>query len=448
MSQTHQQFAQPAKQYGRRNSFTDMPREGGSGVSASESSSTARPRGHSRTSSFDVRHDRHGEEKVIVDDTNWFDVPLAFAIVPAIGSLLTGSDLLKDFFHLAFLLYYLRYLIRVPWTLYSSARARRTHSSFTDINSANDQHIRKLARTELRIAELTYLAFTIIAPFLGAILLRSVSKLLSIDMVSTFSTSLFVLATGIRPWRHLVDLLRQRTEALHDAVHLPSEDSLISRVEAIEAHLDNIRAALEDKGGAQDMLEAVNGSLDLTRKELKKVEKSAEAARMANEARLRALESAVEALQNTPVPQAPPPFVRMQNGAPATTVSFTIPQSLADLVLKPLDRLVAFASPPKGRYRDLDKTALARAEIVEVNDDDEIYDEEFAEGRKQAGKGGNGKRVSFAVVETSNCDREQEEQLPFFTWLIERLAWIALSPLRWTRTVASAMLQLPLEASS
>lgn len=47
-----------------------------------------------------------------IRDSNWFDVPLVFALVPAIGSLLTGSDLLKDFLHLAFLLYYLHNLIK------------------------------------------------------------------------------------------------------------------------------------------------------------------------------------------------------------------------------------------------------------------------------------------------------------------------------------------------
>ncbi|KAG8985186.1 hypothetical protein FRB90_004893, partial [Tulasnella sp. 427] len=109
-----------------------------------------------------------------IRDSNWFDVPLVFALVPAIGSLLTGSDLLKDFLHVAFLLYYLHNLIKVPWTLYTAARARRSHPS---VRVSPDDRLRALARSELRMAELIYLVFTIVAPFLGALLLRSTSKL-------------------------------------------------------------------------------------------------------------------------------------------------------------------------------------------------------------------------------------------------------------------------------
>lgn len=273
---------------------------------------------------------------------------------------------------------------------------------------------------------------------------------LSIDVVSTFSTSLFVLATGIRPWRHLIDLLRQRTEALHDAVHLPSDETVHSRVQAIEEHLTDLQSLLEDRSGEADMLEAANASLDLARKELKKVEKNAEATRVANDARLRALEMAVEALQNTPIHPPPLPMQAFRPIHNGTTVAFTIPQSLADLVIKPFDRLAAFASPPKQRrYRDMgnqnEKTPLTRAEIVEVNDDDdEFAGSEYEEDRKAPAVKAGGKRVSFAVVE-----RDQElpppEESPFLVWVVERLTWIALCPFRWIRALATLILSLPLD---
>lgn len=139
------------------------------------------------------------------------DVPLAFALVPAAGSLLTGSDVLKDVStnailivtrtdvsssHSSFILpsSYTTFttsskaghpfrpqptklltflLISVPWKLYMSARARRPSSPPL---ASIDDRTRELARSELRLAELIYLFFTIIAPFLGAFLLRYISK--------------------------------------------------------------------------------------------------------------------------------------------------------------------------------------------------------------------------------------------------------------------------------
>ena len=40
-----------------------------------------------------------------------------------------------------------------------------------------------------------------------------------------FSTGLFVLATGMRPWTHLVDRLNERTMELHDFIHYPESFS-------------------------------------------------------------------------------------------------------------------------------------------------------------------------------------------------------------------------------
>ncbi len=64
--------------------------------------------------------------------------------------------------------------ITVPWKLYMSARERRPTTA--PLGTIDDR-ARELARSELRLAELIYLFFTIIAPFLGAFLLRYISKL-------------------------------------------------------------------------------------------------------------------------------------------------------------------------------------------------------------------------------------------------------------------------------
>lgn len=42
----------------------------------------------------------------------WFDAPLAIALLPALGSFLTGGDHLRDFLLLLIMLYYLHQLIK------------------------------------------------------------------------------------------------------------------------------------------------------------------------------------------------------------------------------------------------------------------------------------------------------------------------------------------------
>ncbi len=74
------------------------------------------------------------------------------------------------------------------------------------------------ALAELRTLEVFYLALTVLSPFLGSTLLRYVAKAVTgrKEALSWFSTSLFILATGIRPWSHLIERLRNRSEALND----------------------------------------------------------------------------------------------------------------------------------------------------------------------------------------------------------------------------------------
>ena len=85
---------------------------------------------------------------------------------------------------------------------------------------------RTYAASELRSFELSLLFLTFLSPFLGALLLRyATAAVLGPQSVSWFSTGLFVLATGMRPWSHLVERIRTRTEELHDLIHYPTPHS-------------------------------------------------------------------------------------------------------------------------------------------------------------------------------------------------------------------------------
>ena len=88
---------------------------------------------------------------------------------------------------------------------------------------------------ELRSLEIFYLSLTILSPFFGATLLRYVAIAISGDpkTLSWFSTSLFVLATGVRPWTHLSERLKDRSRALNEILDnsLPDESEAISEEE-------------------------------------------------------------------------------------------------------------------------------------------------------------------------------------------------------------------------
>jgi len=203
-------------------------------------------------------------------DSVWLDGPLALTLLPPIASFLTGGDFVRDSLVLALLFYYLRALIKTPWELYLDARARRPPPDLLDddeteetIESESRRQLRAAARSELRFAELVYLGLCLVTPFLGTLLLQYGASLLSSDGTFTwFSKGLFVLATGIRPWRHLVALLTQRTTDLHDIVHMPSPSST-SR--SASARLEDLEKSIADlKNTVKNVTESTtNGLKDL-----------------------------------------------------------------------------------------------------------------------------------------------------------------------------------------
>ncbi|EAU87403.2 hypothetical protein CC1G_02162 [Coprinopsis cinerea okayama7 len=152
-----------------------------------------------------------------------FDLAVVVALVSPIGNWLTGGDHIKNLLLVVLLIFYLHQIIEIPWTLYQKARPRRRGlplpPASTDSPKTRYAH---LAATELRRLELFFLFLTLVSPFLGALLLRyGTASVLGDAAVSWFSTGLFVLATGMRPWRHLVDRLQTRTAELHDFIHYP-----------------------------------------------------------------------------------------------------------------------------------------------------------------------------------------------------------------------------------
>ena len=98
------------------------------------------------------------------------------------------------------------------------------------------------------------------------------------DAVSWFSTGLFVLATGMRPWAHLVDRLNERTSELHDFVHYPEAqarqeptDELEQMVAKLEKSLDKLKKNVVQ--ATEEVYEYVDDALDSVRGDIREAGK-------------------------------------------------------------------------------------------------------------------------------------------------------------------------------
>ncbi|KAL5639532.1 hypothetical protein ACGC1H_006231 [Rhizoctonia solani] len=163
----------------------------------------------------------------VANASTWSDLPLLVTLIPPAFALFTGGDYIRDVLLTCLLVWYLYQLVKVPWDIYLASLPVHHHSGTGPSR----------AHSELRTTRILALLLCVVTPFLGATLLRLGVSLLYPDTLSWFSTSLFVLAAGIRPWRHLAHLILTRTDALHLAAHRPSQFRSALLAPGIEAEV-------------------------------------------------------------------------------------------------------------------------------------------------------------------------------------------------------------------
>lgn len=166
-------------------------------------------------------------------------------------------------------------------------------------------HLIALAETELRRHELLYLVLAVCSPFVGATFLRYVLGALGdSNTLSWFSTTLFVLATGIRPWTHLVNRLSERTQELHDALHTPTGETIahaqeetqraldlaLQRIDALEQEVDDLREGLKRGEQLREVCDDLSEVIGDVERSTKRNERKADTARSAMSARISAVE--------------------------------------------------------------------------------------------------------------------------------------------------------------
>ncbi|ROT38799.1 hypothetical protein SODALDRAFT_311822 [Sodiomyces alkalinus F11] len=207
------------------------------------------------------------------EGSNWASVPLAFALLPALGGIFfqNGSAVVTDVMLLGLAAIFLHWSVTQPWRWYHSAQEVRVreegHYDFAvDYESEEADHVsvsetgqpssssgkakavpgkasslreeepvppppkrntereaaRRDALAELYIHEVSALASCFLLPALGAYLLHTIRAQLSRPsegLVSNYNLTIFLLASELRPLSHLMRLVQSRTVHLQRIVH-------------------------------------------------------------------------------------------------------------------------------------------------------------------------------------------------------------------------------------
>ncbi|KAG2078631.1 hypothetical protein BDR04DRAFT_1087102 [Suillus decipiens] len=262
-----------------------------------------------------------------------FDLSVVLALASPIGNWLTGGDHVKNILLILLLIFYLHQIIEVPWSLYHLSRPKRRSPDIPSRQTSEQHPYHDIASSELRKLEIFYLLLTILSPLLGVAILRVV--ILSVagpEAISWFSTSLFILATGMRPWKHAVERLRQRTKDLHTVIHYPpaSSPDMQSQIEALTVRVVELETQLKEcndtmKVLTEDVFDHVEGAVEGLEKSMRKQERKNDVFYSAQESRLAALEQNMEVL-----------LERKEISVNASTLSYDLPSAFHTILTEPL----------------------------------------------------------------------------------------------------------------
>ncbi|KAK0219043.1 hypothetical protein IW262DRAFT_1074944 [Armillaria fumosa] len=145
-----------------------------------------------------------------------------------------------------------------------------------DHHSVNDAASERNPLFGNTVDRVFFLLLATVSPFLGASFLRYILTLIAgEDILTWFSTGLILLATGIRPWTHVVERLTLRILHLHDVIHYPSPEQttedlrqqltdLKGQIEKMEHTLGKVRQRMDD--GAEATYEYVDEAVEVVKR--------------------------------------------------------------------------------------------------------------------------------------------------------------------------------------
>lgn len=268
------------------------------------SDSVSEARNSIRSSTDDLflpRVSRRTNDVDLQEESHWQSAPLGLALFPAIAGLFfkNGGAVVTDITLLVLAAIFLNWSVRLPWYVllsflfsfhlliifrdwYRSAQAVRQDKYYEPEEESDDEQatsgntrekspsntetrkesqrasaVANAANRELMIHELAALASCFIFPMIGTWLLHTIRSKLSRPsegLVSNYNLTIFLLASEIRPFAHLLRMVQARTLHLQRTVHSAShyeEDridaskvaDLSKRLEELEVHIAEAAAA-------------------------------------------------------------------------------------------------------------------------------------------------------------------------------------------------------------
>jgi hypothetical protein len=167
---------------------------------------------------------------------------------------------------------------------------------------------------------MSYLFLVGIVPFLGVFFFRTAFLTVTGEEAAPwFSGTVFVLASSLRPWKHIVSRLRHRVHDLHEAVHYPSPESQLiadSRIQTIldhfyelERELERVKRTMVHGHAVEEAHDEIFEALEDMKRIVRKRDRELEMNRSLTETRLAELEGALgrPGIEGTPFDQ--PGFV-------------------------------------------------------------------------------------------------------------------------------------------
>ncbi|KAJ5381849.1 uncharacterized protein N7496_004277 [Penicillium cataractarum] len=247
------------------------------------SDSISEARNSIRSSTDDLflpRVTRDQDDPIASEESHWHSAPLVLALLPAIAGIFfhNGSSFVTDVTLLVLAAIFLNWSVRLPWDWYRSAQAiQREGDTFNPVaeelaevdeneeaidsqadSQKREKHLRAAAEAkaikELQIHELIALGSCFVFPVIGTWLLHAIRSSLSRPsegLVSNYNLTIFLLASEIRPFAHLLKLGQARTLHLQrvvasnhdDEINTEKVQDLTKRLEELEAHVAEAAAA-------------------------------------------------------------------------------------------------------------------------------------------------------------------------------------------------------------
>lgn len=230
--------------------------------------------------------ERAGKEEE--PNSNWSSLPLAFAVLPAIGGVVVqgGSAFVTDLLLLGLGAIFMQWSLTEPWVWYHRAQeVRIVEEEDFDVTFETDSDVevptptsvengskepesllareqrrlsekhgreREDALRELKAREFWAFAACFFMPIVGASLLHAIRGQLSRPsegLISNYNLTIFTLGAELRPVRHLFKLIRNQTLHLQRIVQAdPDQEPKPSRIQLSELvkRLDELQHRVED----------------------------------------------------------------------------------------------------------------------------------------------------------------------------------------------------------